>query len=398
MEYWTDIIGEELETIEEPLPADDWSVLQQKYAVVKRRKKAAAFAWAGGITSVAVAIALVLMLVLPDSTSVLPCTTQVISSSTGNLTDLVADQQPPAAFNVVTPSEDVLVAHNQTGDLTDAQSREEIIDVVRDTVSKTESLLADAGSLKKEDKTDATYDSPKGIFGFDDFPVEEPERKRRKISVGISGSASASLIIKKYELHFNPPLDENFSSPGDQTPSDSTGTDSSEPTKVMMKSKASYQDKYRHELPKSFGLSARISLTDRLSINTGLNYTIYASDRTRIFSTHKSSNDRQYAHYLGIPVRLDWMAVGRKYFNFYLGAGVQADKCIYATVGDERLHEKEVLFGLNGAMGIQVNIIPTVGLYFEPDISYSLNEGSIQTYRTREPFVITVRGGLRFNF
>ena len=44
MEDWTDIIGEELENIEEPLPADDWSVLQQKYAAAQKRKKAAAFA------------------------------------------------------------------------------------------------------------------------------------------------------------------------------------------------------------------------------------------------------------------------------------------------------------------------------------------------------------------
>ena len=46
MEDWTDIIGEELENIEEPLPADDWSVLQQKYAAAQRKKRATAFAWA----------------------------------------------------------------------------------------------------------------------------------------------------------------------------------------------------------------------------------------------------------------------------------------------------------------------------------------------------------------
>ena len=37
MKDWTDIIGEELENIEEPLPADDWSVLQQKYAAAQRK-------------------------------------------------------------------------------------------------------------------------------------------------------------------------------------------------------------------------------------------------------------------------------------------------------------------------------------------------------------------------
>ena len=88
MEDWTDIIGEELENIEEPLPADDWSVLQQKYAAAQRKKRAVAFAWAGGLTSVAAAVALVLLLVRPDPSS-------VISGSTGDLNDHVAEILPP---------------------------------------------------------------------------------------------------------------------------------------------------------------------------------------------------------------------------------------------------------------------------------------------------------------
>ena len=103
-------------------------------------------------------------------------------------------------------------------------------------------------------------------------------------------------------------------------------------------------------------------------------------------------------HYLGIPVRLDWLAVKRKHFEFYLGAGAQMDKCVYAVVGNERLHEKEFLFSVNGTMGMQVNIVPRVGLYFEPEISYALNEGSLKTFRTREPLMISARAGLRFSF
>ena len=71
MEDWTDIIGEELDNIEEPLPADDWNVLQQKYAAAQRKKRAAAFAWAGGITSVAAAVVLALMLIRPADPTVL---------------------------------------------------------------------------------------------------------------------------------------------------------------------------------------------------------------------------------------------------------------------------------------------------------------------------------------
>jgi len=77
---------------------------------------------------------------------------------------------------------------------------------------------------------------------------------------------------------------------------------------------------------------------------------------------------------------------------------LQMNKCAYAKVGDERLHEKQLLFDLNGAMGLQVNIVPMVGLYLEPEVSYALNKGSIVTFRSDEPYVITVRAGLRFNF
>ena len=390
MEDWTDIIGEELENIEEPLPADDWSVLQQKYAAAQRRKKAAAFAWAGGITSVAAAVTLVLLLVrpaavpadddlvadqLPPVEEVVPADTVSIETPSENveITETVAPKkrQIPASVNVVKPSDDILIAQDNTEDKVPAE--EVAFDVVKDTTSIRERLLADAG-----------------YFVFDDFPDDEPKRRRMKMSFGLSGSASANPIPKNFDLDLVPPAD-----PGQK---DSTEIETPGTARMMMRNKASYTEKYSHEIPKSFGLSARFQITDKLSINTGLTYTRYASDRTRMFSYSDYQNDRQYVHYLGIPVRLDWMIVNRKHFNFYLGAGLQADKCIYATVGRERLHEKEVLFGLNGAMGLQFNIVPMVGLYLEPDISYSLNEGSIQTYRTREPFMVTVRGGLRFNF
>lgn len=408
MEDWTDIIGEELENIEEALPADDWSALQHKYAASRRRKRAAFFTWAGGITSLAAAVALVLLLVRPAD---VPSNDDLIAEQQSPIEDIVPadtvsadvpsntyDAAPPknryvpAPVNVKDPADDVLVAKNKTEAKDEIPAEEEVFDVVKDTVSVTERLLADAGDAK--DKEEINKYDQREYLDFGNFPEDEPKRKRIKLSIGLSGSASANPIPKMYDVNIAPPTGD-VSGPG---PQDSTEVETPEPIYMMMRSKSSYSEKYRHEIPKSFGVSVRLHLTDRLSINTGLNYTRYASDRTRVFSDYTYQNDRQYVHYLGIPVRLDWMIVNRKYFNFYLGAGMQADKCIYATVGEERLHEKEILFGLNAAMGLQVNIVPKVGLYFEPDFSYSLNEGSIQTYRSREPFVVTVRGGLRFNF
>ena len=416
MEDWTDIIGEELENIEAPLPADDWSVLQQKYAAAQRKKKAAAFAWAGGITSVAAAIALVLLLVRPDSSSVIP-------GSTGDLNDLVAETLPPIedvvpvdsslvespidTAHYVDPSvqkkvsvpvdvvkksvDDVLISENNTEEIT-TENTEEVFDVIRDTTSLKDKLLADASTSNKKDISEDPYTEPTGAFGFDDFSDDTPRRKRRPVSIGMSGSVSGSPVIKVMDVAI-PEAPPDF-----EMPKDTTDVETPAPAAVMMRNSRKYNESYSHEIPISFGVSVRYNLTDKLSVNTGLNYTRYTSTRERYYYTGGADMDKQYAHYLGIPVRLDWLAVNKKHFNFYIGAGVQADKCIYATVGNERLREKEVLFGLNGALGFQVNIVPMVGLYFEPEISYALNEGSIETFRYNEPLMISARAGLRFNF
>ena len=396
MEDWTDIIGEELELVEEPLPADDWSVLQQKYAAARKRKKAAAFAWAGGITSVAAAVALVLLLVRPDSSSVAP---DLIDDPNNSVAEILPPTEAVVPVDVVKNIvDDVTVAEKHTEE-TPIENTEVVFDVIRDTTSLKVKLLADSSTDNKKNSNEETYTRQAETFCLEDFPEDEPIRRIRPISIGLSGSISDSPIFNEYNLFDTPMADPDQPPYAGETipPGDSLGIDGSKPS--MMRVMSGYSDSYRHETPVSFGVSARVHLTDRLSINTGLNYTIYKSLRKRTF--HEIFNyqeDWQYVHYLGIPVRFDYLAVNKKHFNLYFGAGLQMDKCVYAKVGDERLYENKLLFGANGAMGIQVNIVPLVGLYFEPEVSYALNKGSIVTFRSEEPFVITVRGGLRFNF
>ena len=416
MEDWTDIIGEELENIEEPLPADDWSVLQQKYAAARRRKKAAAFAWAGGFASVAAAVAVVLLLFRPSTVNpdligdpnthiaeTLPPTEEIIPTDTVVIeapADTVSPAAPspkktPAPVAIIKKTiDDALVAEDYTAE---TSQQDDTFDVIRDTASLKDKLLADASDPGKKQTKEDKNDQPTGTFGFEDFP-EEQKRKRYPISIGISGAASGTPIIGVMEAY--PGIGDILQgNTPDKTPVDTTELADPQPTKALMRSKSAYTDRYNHDLPISVGLSARIFLTDRLSINTGLTYTKYSSTRNRFYhDSYVSQKDRQNAHYLGIPVRLDWSAVNRKHLNFYLGAGVQMDKCIYAAVADERLREKQFLFGVNGVMGIQINIIPQVGIYLEPEVSYSLNEGTIKTFRSREPLMVSARAGLRFNF
>lgn len=58
-----------------------------------------------------------------------------------------------------------------------------------------------------------------------------------------------------------------------------------------------------HYFPLKLGLSVRIPLAKNLYISTGVDYSLYRSTFTFTLSGEKE----QYAHYLGIPVRLDWV-------------------------------------------------------------------------------------------
>ena len=57
MKDWTDIFAEELKKIEETLPADDWTVVRQKYVAAKRRRKVVLWSWIGAASAVAAAVA-----------------------------------------------------------------------------------------------------------------------------------------------------------------------------------------------------------------------------------------------------------------------------------------------------------------------------------------------------
>ena len=432
MEDWTDIIGEELGNISEPLPADDWNVLQQKYAAARRRRKAAVFAWVGGVTSVAAAVVLALMLIRPSEPSVLERdmiaeaeVLEAVPVAVPVQTDsVIVDESRSSVLTPVTrPS--AAKSHTETEDvlLADADS-EGMIQVVKDSADMTEVLVAEvlpeevseiseehADQLEQDGKTeqDALSALEGQVAGVSIRGVSSVVGygSRPRVSIGLAGGGVLSGA-RAFSQDMTPPMMDSGNMPEAQppivddpeSPVDTTVIGgSSQMGMRLRKERAGYSDSYQHDMPVSVGVSARIMLSKRFSINTGLNYTLYSSMRERSYSSGKvTERERQNVHYLGIPLRCDWLVVNRRYFTFYMGVGAQVDKCVYASVGDERLHEKDFLFSLTGAAGLQYNITNKIGLYLEPDFSLRLNEGTLETYRHDHFGVISARAGLRFNF
>jgi opacity protein-like surface antigen len=152
---------------------------------------------------------------------------------------------------------------------------------------------------------------------------------------------------------------------------------------------------YTHYRPLKTGLSARIPLTEKLSVTTGLTYSLYCSRFTYSLSGEKA----QQAHYLGIPIRLDWMLASNRWLDVYVGAGVAGDLCVGSALGGNAFAKDGPSFSVLGAGGLQWNMTPRIGLYVEPELSWTApsDRHVLRTYRQEHPLVFTVATGLRIN-
>ena len=178
---------------------------------------------------------------------------------------------------------------------------------------------------------------------------------------------------------------------------------------------ATFTDEDSHHFPLfKEGLSVGIPVAPRLKITTGLEY-------SRYISTSSHMMDSFGVH--GFQVERKQVA---QYLDVYVGGGAAADYCIGAKMiikytdpalkdSIQELRRDGFVFSLIGAGGIQLNFNKRIGLYLEPELTWSkppkkahldfygdiviMEEGDyrLETYRTAHPFMFTVGTGLRIN-
>ena len=167
----------------------------------------------------------------------------------------------------------------------------------------------------------------------------------------------------------------------------------------------------RHRLPIRAGVSFTYNLTERFGIETGLSYTNLISDVKEGSESHYYTGE-QKLHYIGIPLNLKYRVFSWKRLDLYASAGMLAEKCVSAKLDkdfiidhqkkgreSENLSEKPMQWSVNASVGVQCNLIHSIGIFAEPGISYYFNDGTnIQTIYKEKPLNFNLNLGIRFTF
>lgn len=165
----------------------------------------------------------------------------------------------------------------------------------------------------------------------------------------------------------------------------------------------------KHRLPVRTGLSFAYRINDRLSIESGLLYTLLTSDLKYGSESHYIAW-QQKLHYIGVPVNARYRVLSWRAFDLYASAGVLAEKCVSGKVErdfgldnhttqseNEDVTVKPLQWSVNASAGLQFNITRAIGLYAEPGVSCYIDNGSpVETIYNERPFNFNLNVGLRF--
>lgn len=273
------------------------------------------------------------------------------------------------------------------------------------------------GNIEPDTEEDIEPDDDGGRFADAwKWVLAEPELQRTKrggkLAAGLSvnGSGSASSLSSRptaAALGANP-LDCGVSSADwvDRRVESAAG--------VIVYNQPEVTTEYSHKMPVKIGASIRYDFNRFLGIESGLTYSFLSSDLKTGEEGAVSGWSKcvQSMHYLGIPLNLSFNIFSSRYFNAYVTAGGLMEKCVRGSLKTDEyldgkyhgssstaLKQKGLQWSVNGAAGIQVNILPQLGLYMEPGVSHHFsNNSKVRTIYSDKPTDFSLSFGLRYTF
>lgn len=233
------------------------------------------------------------------------------------------------------------------------------------------------------------------IRELDQKIAEYKERRSRRTTVSLYASNGFGDLSNRNGVLMSAEMLANFDYDSRMGVS---ATRSGDPSPVYL---ANYEERQQYHQPISFGLTTNIPISSAFSLSSGVVYTRLRSDFTNIANILVYQK-QMTLHYIGIPLNVQYHVWQWHGLNVYATAGTQVDFNVKARLeadGEEQTMEKDRMqWSVGGALGVQYNIIPQLGLYAEPGIKYYFDNGShIRNYFKYRPTNFNLQIGLRLN-
>lgn len=170
-------------------------------------------------------------------------------------------------------------------------------------------------------------------------------------------------------------------------------------------------EKSRHYMPLTIGLSLNYGLSSRWCVESGIRYTFLRSD-FMCESEIEKTEINQRIHYIGIPLKFNYRISGNNRFSIYGQGGAALDIPVNGTQSimkweqgwnkpefDRITISAPMQWSIEGGVGLQYHLTPSISIYAEPSFRYYFNPGTdIKTIRQDKPFEFTIPIGIRLNW
>ena len=158
--------------------------------------------------------------------------------------------------------------------------------------------------------------------------------------------------------------------------------------------------------PLSFGVNARVDLSQKWAIGSGISYTLLTSRFKGTYydgSTSVSSDIRNNQHYIGIPVYVCYNLIDRERLSLYAQCGGAVEKGLnsaYHILKTSQIHQEDingVQVSANIGCGFEFKATSSFGIYIEPVLRYYFRGSQPSSIRTAQPMVLGMDMGLRLH-
>jgi len=383
-----------LEGAEEEVPSRVWDAVSARID----RPKVVTLWWrraAAGVAVAAVIVSAVLISTHQPQTGdvqttivaesvqdepVIPSIEEQISASSASLTAESRSEAPTKASglvpDVISSPEDIYTAAEETVEPVESV----------ETAEPAASVADEAPAQADGAASDQTWTDP-----FDALPEEESIDEGRHLSFSLQGNvmnndrAESGIAMQR-----------------------AAGTNTITKTGVTEKSQSTYG------VPLTLGIGVRYHFNDKLSLGTGINYSMLTRSFTGIYNVvgsagevTKSVNSEIYneLHYVGVPLNLYYNLISSRDMKFYVYGGGTVEKGltnkyrIYSTPSD--IHYSENVNGLqfstNAGLGVEFALGRHFGLYLDPSVHYYFDCDQPNSVRTQRRYMFNFEAGLRFN-